>query len=127
MVGAIGVFVMLVGSLGSPGPVGSAADLARPVRKPALLVLYSSFAALDALDIHSTLRAIGNGAVEANPAMRGVVSSKASFIAMKAATGGIVIFMAEKVRKRHPKLAIGLMAGLNSVMAIVVAHNYSLH
>lgn len=95
-------------------------------RSAALVGLYASFATLEVLDIHSTLRAVGNGASEANPAMQGVVSNDASFIAVKAATGGLVIWMAEKMRKQHPALAIAMMVGLNSAMATVVAHNYSI-
>src|SRR5438552_19114659 len=38
-------------------------------RPPALIPLYASFIALEALDVHSTSRALSNGAVEANPAM----------------------------------------------------------
>ncbi len=95
-------------------------------RSPALVGLYASFVGLEALDIYSTQRALGNGGVETNPAMRGVVSNSASFIAVKAATGGAVIWMSEKMRKQHPGLAIAMMVGLNSAIATVVAHNYSI-
>jgi hypothetical protein len=126
-------------SIESTAPFGVRADVARtdPVpsafrttpparRSPALTGLYVSFAGLEALDVHSTLRAIENGGVESNPAIGGVASNSASLIAVKAATGGAVIWMAEKIRKQHPTVAMALMAGLNSAMAIVVAHNYSI-
>src|SRR5690348_14223640 len=41
-------------------------------RPAALVPLYISFAALEALDAHSTIAGLGNGAQEANPAMSGL-------------------------------------------------------
>src|SRR3954447_24406582 len=44
------------------------------MRRPAVLpALYVSFAALQALDAHSTLSAVGAGGNEANPALKGIV------------------------------------------------------
>src|SRR5687767_4142792 len=42
----------------------------RPRRPAALLPLYLSFGVLQGLDAHSTSRALGRGAVEANPVMK---------------------------------------------------------
>jgi hypothetical protein len=86
--------------------------------------LYSSFVALQALDVHSTRMALANGGVEANPAMQGVVGSTAGVIAMKAAGAAGVIFASEQIRKKNKAAAIGLMIATNSAMAWVVQHNY---
>jgi hypothetical protein len=87
-------------------------------------VLYSGFIATQALDVHSTLRAIDAGAVEANAAMRWATESPARFIALKSATTTGIVFVVEKLRKKHPKTAMFLLVGLNSASAVIVAHNY---
>lgn len=91
----------------------------------ALVPLYVSFAALQALDVHSTLTALGRpGTREANPLMAGVVDRPAAFMAVKAGAGAGIIYLAEKLRKRSRAGAMVMMAALNSVYAAVVAHNY---
>src|SRR6202043_1187700 len=62
-------------------PVVSPAREARPDRPPALAPLYISFAVLQVLDIHSTLRAPDFGAREANPLVGGLLASPAAFVA----------------------------------------------
>ena len=86
--------------------------------------MYVTFGALQIADIHSTSRALSNGAVEGNPAMRAVVGNRATFIAVKAAGSATTIFVSEKLRKKHPIGAFVLMASLNTFLATVVAHNY---
>ena len=100
----------------------------REARRPAALVpLYASLIGLQALDIHSTKRALDSGATsEGNPFMRSVVHNEAAFIAVKAATTTGAIFLTEKLRKTHPKTAVVLTASLNIAMAAVVARNYQL-
>jgi hypothetical protein len=93
-------------------------------RSPALTAMYVTFGALQVADIHSTSRALSNGAVEGNPAMRAVVGNRAAFIAVKAAGGATTILVSEKLRKKHPVAAFVLMASLNGFLAAVVAHNY---
>ena len=52
-------------------------------RRPSVLpALYATSAALQGYDAASTLRALQNGAHEANPMMKGVVKSPAAFVAM---------------------------------------------
>jgi len=86
--------------------------------------LYVSLAALQALDVYSTMSVLSDGGVEANPAMRGITRHPALFIAVKAAATATTIWVSEKLRKKHPKGAVALMVALNSVMAVVVANNY---
>jgi hypothetical protein len=96
------------------------------VDRPAALVpLYISFAALQALDVDSTYRVLGQGGREANPLAATFVRNPPALIALKAATAAGAIAIAERVRKHSPKAAMLLMIGLNSAMATVVAHNYA--
>lgn len=89
-----------------------------------LLPLYVSFTALQALDAHSTLRALDAGATEANPLMGGMARTPAAFVAVKAGLAASTIYLVEKIRVKHRGAAIVLMAALNSLYATVVAHNY---
>jgi hypothetical protein len=87
--------------------------------------LYVSFAALQALDFHSTRRALASGAGrEGNPAMAGLVHRPAAFAAVKAATAAGVIYLAERLRTRSRLASIVVMSAVNSMYAVVVAHNY---
>ena len=52
----------------------------RTDRPRVLPALYVSFGALQALDAHSTLRALERGRVEGNPVMRGIVSQPAAVV-----------------------------------------------
>jgi hypothetical protein len=97
---------------------------ALPDRPPALAPLYVSFAALQILDIHSTLRAPDFGAREGNPLVGGLLASPAAFVASKAAVTTGLIYVSERLRKRHPRTAVLMMIGLNSAYAVVVARNY---
>jgi hypothetical protein len=109
----------------------AAADAPRLDRvKPAgsrgvLLPLYASFATLQLLDAHSTLRAVRAGAVEQNPMVGSMANHPAALVAMKAGVAASTIVLADKMRNRSRVGAIVLMAGLNSLYATVVAHNYS--
>lgn len=86
--------------------------------------LYSGFITTQALDVHSTLRAIDAGSREANAAMRWVTGSPARFIVVKAATTVGTTLILERLRRTHPKPALFLLVGLNSASAVIVAHNY---
>lgn len=100
-----------------------------PQTRPAALVpLYGSLAALNALDVHSTLKGLATGTVrEANPLMRPFVRNQGAFIALKAATTATAILLTEKSRKKHPRRAVVIMFVTNAAMAAVVAHNYRAH
>jgi hypothetical protein len=89
-----------------------------------LVPLYASFASLQMLDAHSTLRAIRAGGVEQNPLLRGLADKPAALVAIKAGVAVSTIAVADKVRGRSRVGAIALMAALNSAYAVVVAHNY---
>jgi hypothetical protein len=111
--------------------VATASTVPRPAPTPTssgrgvLVPLYVSFAALQALDAHSTLRGIQNGAVERNPMLHSIAKTPAALFAVKAGVAASTIVLADKVRGRSRVGAIVLMAGLNSLYATVVAHNYA--
>jgi Domain of unknown function (DUF5658) len=96
----------------------------RPV---SLVPLYTTLAVLQALDVDSTVKAIRSGAGrEANPVLQPVVGSRAGLLAVKAGTTAAIILAAERLRKdHHPVAAVVLMIGVNSTVAMVAAHNYS--
>jgi hypothetical protein len=87
--------------------------------------LYGGLIALQALDTHSTLRAVDSGyVVEQNPLMRWTVEHPVALVSMKAAASAATILFAEKIRKRHPKRAVAFMAAVNTAYALIVVHNY---
>jgi hypothetical protein len=86
--------------------------------------LYAGLIALQALDAHSTLRAIDSGHVEQNPLMRWTVEHPVVLVSMKAAATAATILVAERIRKRHPGRAVVFMAAVNTAYALVVLHNY---
>jgi hypothetical protein len=86
--------------------------------------LIASFAALQILDAHSTMKALDAGGREANPAMSAIASNSTALFAVKAGTAAATAYFVERLSKKHPKGAIVVMAVLNSAYAAVVAHNY---
>jgi len=134
-------------STARPGPLSiySAADLARPAdpsradlrvvplrdlsrlgtsRRPAALpALYVSLAALNALDVYSTTRALGNGAREVNPVMASTRGNSGVALAIKAATTTSSIYLAERLWKKNRIASIATMLAANGVTAAIVAHN----
>jgi len=101
---------------------------APPRPRPAALVpMYASFATLQALDYHSTTRAISQGiGREANPLARSIVEHPAGFLALKAGATAGMIWASERMRKKHPGRAVVLMLASNATMAVIVALNYSI-
>ena len=93
-------------------------------RPAALMPLYVSFAALQALDAHSTMRALGGGASEGNPLLKEVANRPVALMAVKAGVAASTIFLTEKLRVKNRVGAVVLMAALNSAYAMVVVHNY---
>jgi len=145
---AIGTTVLFPVTPMTVAPVVAAAEAPAPAAAPAqgpkfdrasfaeapakgrpspLLALYASQIALQALDVHSTYSAIGNGAHEANPMMKGVVGNKGAMMAVKAGVAAGTIFLSEKMWRRGNRAgAIATMLVVNSVTAMVAAHNYRL-
>lgn len=108
------------------GPTFVRAGFTPRSRRPQLLgALYASQALLQALDAHSTYAAIGRGAHEANPLMKGIVGNKGTMLAVKAGVAASTIWIAERMWKRGNRAgALATMLVVNSVTAAVVANNY---
>jgi uncharacterized protein DUF5658 len=108
----------------APAPV--AAQPATPPHRPSALVpLYVSFAALQGLDVHSTLRAPAFGGREANPIVGSMLGSPAAFVAAKVGMTAGIYYVSERLWKRHKAAAIITMVALNSTYGAIVAHNYA--
>jgi len=97
----------------------------RPSRPTALLPLYASFIGLQVADIGTTLHALGNGAVEANPALGGIAGNPAALVATKAGMTAATLYLNERLWKKHRVAALALMIALNAGYAAIVAHNAS--
>lgn len=109
--------------LAPAAPVSAA--IARAPRRPGALVpLYLSFGTLQALDMHATSHAIGRGAVEANPVMKGVVGNTAGMLAVKAGGTAAVILVSEKMWRKNKPAAVVFMLATNAALSWVVQHNY---
>ena len=104
--------------------ISDVAESRRPQRLGVMLPLYASFAGLQALDAHSTLRALQSGGSEANPLMRNLADRPAALYAVKAGVAASAILLTERLRPKHRVAAIALMAALDSVYTMVVVHNY---
>ena len=96
-----------------------------PQRRPAALTpLYVSFATLQALDLHSTMKGVAGGGAEANPAMKPLVSQPAAFMVAKVAATAATVYVSERLWRSHRVAAVVLMLGVNSAYAVIVASNY---
>jgi hypothetical protein len=94
-------------------------------RPGVLLPLYAAFVTLDALDVHSTTRALGqHDAHEGNPVLGSLVTSKPAFVMTKLVSATLVIWGAERLWKRNRIAAVAIMGGITGMMAIVDIHNY---
>lgn len=96
----------------------------QPARPQALIPLYVSFAALQALDAHSTLSVTRAGGDERNPLVQPVASHPAGMIALKVATGAATVLLTERLWKRHRMASVAFMVAINAGYAAIVAHNY---
>jgi len=96
------------------------------VRGPMLPVLYGTLAGLQAYDGWSTVRAVRLGATERNPAVAGVAANAGAMWALKAGATLTSIYAAERLWRRQRRVeAIATMVAVNSMMAVVAAHNAS--
>lgn len=96
----------------------------RPGPSTLMTSLYISTAAMQMLDVHSTLRALEHGAIEGNPLMANVTRNKTMFIALKAGVAFSTVMAARNMSKRNKVAAVLTLVAINSVYAMVVNHNY---
>src|SRR5262245_8387344 len=100
-----------------------------PTTRPSktLVSLDVSFAALQALDLHSTFAAKATGAgYERNPIASALVDKAVAFIAFKSATTVGMIYLSHEVAKRNKTAAVWAMIGMNAAYGVVAWHNYSI-
>lgn len=124
--------VAVVATVQFANPEQVAAQAPRDLRGPSnpsstnalLVALQATTIAAQALDIHSTLKAVDHGAIEANPLMSGLVQNKAAFIGVKAGLTAGFMYATHKMAKRNKVGAILTAAAVNSVYLVVAHHNY---
>ena len=124
---ASGSLVVLGSTVELPAPAVAAPPAERCRERPRLLTpMLVGYAGLQAADAHSTLRALDAGAVEANPttvaqwAVRS--TSRANGIKAGVAAGSWWAF--DRIACSHPRTAFWTVTALNTVLALVVSHNY---
>jgi len=89
--------------------------------------LAASFAALQGLDVASTMIAVRQAKlVEANPMMRSLVEHPIVFGAVRGALTAATLVSVRGLAKHHPKAAAITLIGLNAGCAFVVASNLRL-
>jgi hypothetical protein len=90
---------------------------------PVLTGLHVSFAALQVMDVYSTLRGFEGGLVEANPLLRHAGEHPLAIGAVKTAVGVSTILLTRRVARRHRALALFAMGAVNAAYTVVVSHN----
>ncbi|MCC7007762.1 MAG: hypothetical protein IT184_03005 [Acidobacteria bacterium] len=86
--------------------------------------MYMATAAMQMLDVHSTVKALDRGGVEANPLMTGLVQHRVAFVAAKASVAALTIYAAKRLARNNRVGAIATMVAMNSAYAMIVANNY---
>jgi hypothetical protein len=117
-------FSDVAAAIAAPAPMAEPKPRGSRAPSPLLLSLYASNAALQALDVHSTLLGIKNGAVEGNRFMAALTSNAPLFIATKAGVSAATIYAVSRIAKQNRAAAVATLVGINSVYAMVAAHNY---
>ena len=92
-----------------------------------LIALNATFATLQGLDVHSTLRAQSrtNGR-ELNPVVGVLLDKPAALVAFKAASSAGLIYLSNRIAKHNHAAAVVAMIGMNCAYGFVAWHNYSL-
>jgi Domain of unknown function (DUF5658) len=104
--------------------VGAATASAQPYSEDdAFRTLYTSFGLLQALDAHSTSRAVASGASESNALLARLAHRPTVLMGVKTGVSAGTILLMERFRKRHPKAAMVTMMALNSAYAVIVVRN----
>ena len=115
---------LALGFVAAPkAPPAVPADAAAARSSPTLTALQVSFAALQLMDVVSTLRGINAGFTESNPLVRGLAAHPAAMVAVKAGETAATIFLSRRMARKNRVATIVTMAALNSVYSVVVARN----
>ena len=84
------------------------------------------YAGVQAADAHSTLRALGAGAVEAttSPGAQWAARSASRCYGVKAGVTAGSWWAFNRIACRHPQRAFWTVTALNTAFALIVSHNY---
>ena len=94
--------------------------------KAVLPSLYATTAAMQLLDVDSTLKSLNRGAIETNPLMSGLVKNRAAFAVTKAGIAAATIYAAHHIAKDNKVAAIVTLVAINSAYAMIVKNNYGI-
>lgn len=87
--------------------------------------LAASYATLQALDVVSTVKAVGsNRGQEVNPMLGNLAEHPVAFAAVKGGVTLATTLMMRRYAKEHPKAAAITMIGLNIGYAYIVSSNF---
>jgi hypothetical protein len=118
--------IALVGAIASPVRAQEREEPHASTARAALVGLAAGSASLQAYDVYTTLAALNRGAVEANPAMRGVARRPAALVAVKAGVAASSILASAHLWKQHHRKAAVILLGIpTGAMAAVAVHNAS--
>jgi hypothetical protein len=104
--------------------ISASAQTDPPGRPGLLMPLYAGHIALHGADLHSTFTALDRGLREANPLFSD--GNRFRMVGAKVAISAVSIIATEKLRKRNPAAAVGLMVAANTGLTYLVARNYRL-
>jgi hypothetical protein len=86
--------------------------------------LYVTTAVVQALDAHSTFKAIDAGAVETNPLAKPFSNNRGAFVALKAGMAAGIIYAGHGLYKRNKVAGVLALVGVNVAYGFIVANNY---
>lgn len=86
--------------------------------------LYVTTGVVQALDAHSTFKALDAGAEETNPLVRSFASNRGAFIALKAGMTAGIIYAGHHLYKKNKVAGVLALVGVNVAYGFIVAHNY---
>jgi hypothetical protein len=92
-----------------------------PPTPVSLTNLYLKHAALQSLDVMTTLSALNKGHAESNPLFSG--GHPALIVGAKVAASSLSVYLTQKLWKRNPKAAVVTMVVTNAVLSAVVVNN----
>jgi hypothetical protein len=118
-------------SLDLAPPFGSTAaltiarpDFSRKARPASLFPMYGTFAALQAADVVTTVRALRKpGLREANPFVKPFAQNVPSIVLFKAGSTAVTVLAVEKLWRKNPLAAVATMITINVAYGVLVSQN----
>lgn len=96
-------------------------------RPPWLAPLYGAFAALQAADAITTIKALEKpGLREANPIVRPFARNVPAMIVLKGASTVVTVAAVEKLWRKNRAAAVATMVGINVAYGVIVSRNAAL-